>query len=46
VSLGERIHLDVDAAGWRLFEADGEAVAPIRPGATTASEPQLPSFGG
>jgi multiple sugar transport system ATP-binding protein len=43
---GQRIHIDVDPTGWRLFDAAGEALA-LPPAATaaperTGPEPQLP----
>jgi multiple sugar transport system ATP-binding protein len=34
---GQKVHLEVDSEGWRLFDAEGEALPPPRPG-----EPQLP----
>ncbi|QEY33067.1 ABC transporter ATP-binding protein [Synechococcus sp. RSCCF101] len=43
LAIGQRLHLEVNAAGWRLFEADGEAIAIPRPQAAS-SEPVLPSF--
>jgi multiple sugar transport system ATP-binding protein len=41
---GQSVHLEVDPAGWRLFDANGEALLPAARSATSAS-PQLPLFG-
>jgi len=47
VRLGDAVHLEVDPAGWRLFDGAGEALA--RPGEREAGparrEPQLPRLG-
>ncbi|MEB3308268.1 MAG: ATP-binding cassette domain-containing protein [Cyanobacteriota bacterium] len=42
---GETVHLDVDPRGWRLFDADGNAL-PLPPAPAAAkAEPQLPALG-
>jgi multiple sugar transport system ATP-binding protein len=44
--VGETVHLEVEQAGWRLFDGAGEALAPQRPpepeGPSGRREPQLP----
>jgi len=44
VTVGESVHLEVDPAGWRLFDSEGEALlrAPAPP---ARPEPQLPPLG-
>ncbi|MEB3259377.1 MAG: ABC transporter ATP-binding protein [Cyanobacteriota bacterium] len=46
---GESVHLEVDPAGWRLFDGAGEALEPPRPrereAGPTRREPQLPRLG-
>jgi multiple sugar transport system ATP-binding protein len=46
---GESVHLEVDPAGWRLFDDAGEALEPQRPREPEARpqrrEPQLPRLG-
>jgi multiple sugar transport system ATP-binding protein len=42
---GESVHLEVDAAGWRLFDSDGEALLPPPPLQLGRGEPQLPPLG-
>ena len=43
VIVGERVHLEVDPAGWRLFDASGEALLPAA-GVPSPREPRLPSL--
>jgi multiple sugar transport system ATP-binding protein len=47
--LGESVHLEVEAAGWRLFDAAGDALAPKRQPEPEPRgqrrEPQLPRLG-
>ncbi|MFN9661681.1 MAG: ABC transporter ATP-binding protein [Cyanobacteriota bacterium] len=52
VRLGHTVHLEVDPAGWRLFDGSGEALEPPlsweRPqqeGGPSRREPQLPRLG-
>ena len=49
VRLGDSVHLEVDPAGWRLFDAAGEALEPPRPReretGPSRREPQLPRLG-
>jgi len=42
---GERVHLEVDPEGWRLFDAAGDALLPPPTAAATPREPQLPRLG-
>jgi multiple sugar transport system ATP-binding protein len=44
VTVGETVHLEVEAPGWRLFDGDGNALPlPVPTAAAAAkSEPQLP----
>ena len=43
---GETVHLDVDPAGWRLFDGDGNALSlPKVAMAESRAEPQLPALG-
>ena len=47
--VGETVHLEVEQAGWRLFDGAGESLAPPRPpqqeGQPVRREPQLPRLG-
>ena len=49
VRLGDTVHLEVDPAGWRLFDGAGDALEPPRPREREAGpsrrEPQLPRLG-
>ena len=42
VSIGERVHLDVDAQGWRFFDDAGHALPRPRHSTTTGPGPSLP----
>ncbi len=44
---GESVHLEIDPAGWRLFDGDGNALPlPLPPAPAAAKpEPQLPALG-
>ena len=42
VIVGEQLHLDPDPQGWRLFDAEGDAICPTEPARTSPEEPQLP----
>lgn len=44
VVVGQGVHLEVDPAGWRLFDAAGEALLPA-PEQRQQREPQLPVLG-
>lgn len=44
VTVGQDVHLEVDPAGWRLFDAAGEALW-RGPGPQERREPQLPVLG-
>jgi len=41
---GNRIHLEADPNGWRLFDADGEAIPLPRPPELAGQEPVLPDL--
>ncbi|MFN6351878.1 MAG: ABC transporter ATP-binding protein [Cyanobacteriota bacterium] len=47
--VGETVHLEVEQAGWRLFDQAGDALLPLRPpepeGLPGRREPQLPRLG-
>ncbi|MEB3316951.1 MAG: ABC transporter ATP-binding protein [Cyanobacteriota bacterium] len=49
VRLGETVHLEVDPAGWRLFDGAGDALEPARAREPETGrgrrEPQLPKLG-
>ena len=40
--VGEMLHLDPDPKGWRLFDAEGDAICPPEPARDLPDEPQLP----
>ena len=40
--VGEMLHLDPDPQGWRLFDAEGDAICPPEPARNSPEEPQLP----
>ncbi len=42
VIVGGRLHLDPDPQGWRLFDAEGDAICPPEPARSSPEEPQLP----
>ena len=42
VIMGGRLHLDPDPQGWRLFDAEGDAICPPEPARSSPEEPQLP----
>ena len=42
VIVGEMLHLDPDPQGWRLFDAEGDAIFPPEPARNSPEEPQLP----
>ena len=42
VIVGEMLHLDPDPQGWRLFDAEGDAICPPEPARNSPEEPQLP----
>ena len=44
VAVGQSVHLEVDPAGWRLFDSAGNAL-PL-PELVAAKPPELPEFGG
>ena len=50
VSVGQGVHLELDPAGWRLFDAAGEALIKTPPAAPVhpphpMQQPQLPAIG-
>ena len=42
VIVGEMLHLDPDPQGWRLFDAEGDAICPPEPARLSSEEPKLP----
>ena len=42
VIVGGGLHLDPDPQGWRLFDAEGDAICPPEPARSSPEEPQLP----
>ena len=42
---GQTVHLEVDPCGWRLFDADGEAIPRPKPLPLRGPEPLLPVIG-
>ena len=45
VAPGETVHLEVEASGWRLFDASGDALPAAAAAAPPAPEPLLPPLG-
>ncbi|MEI8250057.1 MAG: ATP-binding cassette domain-containing protein [Synechococcus sp. ELA057] len=45
VTVGQDVHLEVDPSGWRLFDADGEALLPGPPAPEPKPELRLPPMG-
>ena len=45
VAVGQTVHLEVDPAGWRLFDANGEALRHSPAAASVPMPPQLPALG-
>jgi multiple sugar transport system ATP-binding protein len=43
VQPGDRCHLEIDAAGWNLFDSDGDALRP-QPAEVTMESPDLPTL--
>jgi multiple sugar transport system ATP-binding protein len=42
---GQTVHLEVEASGWRLFDAAGEAIPRPEPQVLKGPEPVLPHLG-
>jgi multiple sugar transport system ATP-binding protein len=45
VKPGDSVHLEVEASGWRLFDASGDALPAAAAAAPPAPEPLLPPLG-
>ena len=43
VQPGDQCHLEIEAAGWNLFDADGDALRP-KSGDAAMAPPDLPSL--